>query len=373
MYPFEREMKILKGYVRNRYRPEGSIVEGYIAEEVIDFCTDFLSDTTTIGLPKSLHEGKVEGKGLQGLQVVPVIHAERNQAHFYILQNLEEVLPYVDEHKTLLRNQNRGRLESWVQAEHNRTFITWFEKRVSVQLKEDPNSISVTIRWLAARPNVNVLSYRSYDINGYCFYTKNQDDKSTMQNSGVTLVAQALHVSSSKDKNPIYVDMAYYGVIENIWELDYVQFRIPVFRCKWIDNNNGVRVDELGFTLVDLSREGHKGELFILASQAKQDFYVTDPENKKWSIVLQGKKHVLGYHNEDGNNNEIEEIPSFSSGVQPIDVEENDVLEDVYIRDDHAEGIWVENASRKKRILKVIVFIKLFIKLFILLFIFRYK
>ncbi|KAL4567864.1 hypothetical protein LXL04_023460 [Taraxacum kok-saghyz] len=32
MYPFERHMSIFKGYVRNRYRPEGSIVEGYVTE-----------------------------------------------------------------------------------------------------------------------------------------------------------------------------------------------------------------------------------------------------------------------------------------------------------------------------------------------------
>ena len=38
MYPFERFMGFLKGHVRNRHRPEGSIVEGYTYEDVIDFC-----------------------------------------------------------------------------------------------------------------------------------------------------------------------------------------------------------------------------------------------------------------------------------------------------------------------------------------------
>jgi Domain of unknown function (DUF4218) len=37
MYPFERAMGQLKGLVRSRSRPEGSIVEGYITEEVIEF------------------------------------------------------------------------------------------------------------------------------------------------------------------------------------------------------------------------------------------------------------------------------------------------------------------------------------------------
>nr|XP_004512662.1 uncharacterized protein LOC101489810 [Cicer arietinum] len=43
MYPFERYMKILKGYVKNPHRPEASIVERYIAEEAIEFCSDYMS------------------------------------------------------------------------------------------------------------------------------------------------------------------------------------------------------------------------------------------------------------------------------------------------------------------------------------------
>ena len=39
MYPFERDMKRLKGYVRNRSHPEGCIAESYIAKEALEFCT----------------------------------------------------------------------------------------------------------------------------------------------------------------------------------------------------------------------------------------------------------------------------------------------------------------------------------------------
>ena len=43
MYPFERCMKMLKSYVRNRTRPEGCIKEASICEEATEFCSDFLS------------------------------------------------------------------------------------------------------------------------------------------------------------------------------------------------------------------------------------------------------------------------------------------------------------------------------------------
>ncbi|GJS58859.1 hypothetical protein Tco_0653643 [Tanacetum coccineum] len=39
MYPFERYMKKLKKYVRNKAKPEGSIAEGYVAEEALNFCS----------------------------------------------------------------------------------------------------------------------------------------------------------------------------------------------------------------------------------------------------------------------------------------------------------------------------------------------
>ena len=47
MYPFERYMKKLKHYVINMARPEGSIAEGYVAEEALTFCSMYLQDVQT--------------------------------------------------------------------------------------------------------------------------------------------------------------------------------------------------------------------------------------------------------------------------------------------------------------------------------------
>ncbi|CAM8938710.1 unnamed protein product [Rhodiola kirilowii] len=66
MYPFERYMKILKSYVRNRHRPEGCIVEGYITEEAVEFCTNFLGNTAAIGIPRPRHFDRFQGKGTSG-------------------------------------------------------------------------------------------------------------------------------------------------------------------------------------------------------------------------------------------------------------------------------------------------------------------
>ena len=44
MFPIERYLAKLKSYVRNRSKPEGSIAEGYLAEECVTFCNRFLDD-----------------------------------------------------------------------------------------------------------------------------------------------------------------------------------------------------------------------------------------------------------------------------------------------------------------------------------------
>ena len=64
--PFERFMGVLKKYVHNRARPEGSISTGHQTKEVIEFCVDFIPDLKPIGVPESRHEGRLGGKGTLG-------------------------------------------------------------------------------------------------------------------------------------------------------------------------------------------------------------------------------------------------------------------------------------------------------------------
>ena len=66
MFPFERFMGVLKKYVKNRARPEGSISKGYGTEEVIEFCVDSIPHLDQIGVPKSRYEGRLRGKGTLG-------------------------------------------------------------------------------------------------------------------------------------------------------------------------------------------------------------------------------------------------------------------------------------------------------------------
>ena len=47
MYPIERRLYTLKRHVRNRARPEVSIVEAYNADENLTFCSKYMDDVET--------------------------------------------------------------------------------------------------------------------------------------------------------------------------------------------------------------------------------------------------------------------------------------------------------------------------------------
>ncbi|XP_006601584.1 uncharacterized protein [Glycine max] len=204
MYPIERYMKVLKGYTKNQYRPEASIVERYVAEEAIEFCSQYMETVEAVG------------------------------------------------------------------------------------------------------------------------------------NSGVIVEAHSEHFSRASDNNPIEASMPYLGVIEEIWELDYNQFRVSVFKCKWVNGNTGVHRDEMGFTLVDLNKVGYKEEPFIMAEQARQVFYIQDPNSHRLSVVLQGMPIGLREQIHDASL-DICETPRFCTKMPSIC--EQAEVDDVHaIRHDHAEG-----------------------------------
>ncbi|XP_073120666.1 uncharacterized protein [Henckelia pumila] len=296
MYPFERYMKILKGYVRNRNRPEGCIAECYIAEEAVEFCSDYLSNVHTIGIPSRDREVQ-RTKPLSKAIVHSASHNELQQAHLYVERAID--------HST--------------------------------------HQISERLKWISRGPRKKVLKYSGYLIDGVTYATKERDDVRVTQNSGVSLVAKTMQVSSAKDKNPIMTDMVFYGLIEEIWSLDYHNFQIPMFKCHWVENNNGIKVDDLGFTLVNLNRIGFKSESFILGSQAKKVFFVEDPEDPLWSIVLAAPTRESF---ENANGDELEDIvihyESSTRGLPSMEVDDEDDNEPQCLRED-CDGTWIDN------------------------------
>ena len=54
---------VIKGFVRNRSHPDGSIVSGYLTQECISFCENYMDVEKPVGLPRNKHLGRFEGVG----------------------------------------------------------------------------------------------------------------------------------------------------------------------------------------------------------------------------------------------------------------------------------------------------------------------
>jgi hypothetical protein len=78
--------------------------------------------------------------------------------------------------------------------------------------------------------------------------------------------------------------------IHEIWELDVHGFKIPLFRCNWVDATRGVVQDKYEFISIDLNCKGYKSEPFMLAKHIAQVFYVLDITNKRLKVVIPGKR-----------------------------------------------------------------------------------
>jgi len=167
MYLVDRYMKILKGYTKNLYRLEASIVERCIAEEAIEFCSEYIVKAKPVGLPDSWHDERVGGKGSRGLHVITPRVEDLQQAHLYVLNNINGVLPYILHHEGLVKETNPKMSKNKVLKEHNNTFLDWFKDTIFV----DDNT-SEMLRKLADGPKRNVITWQGYDINKYSFYTK---------------------------------------------------------------------------------------------------------------------------------------------------------------------------------------------------------
>ncbi|XP_052197050.1 uncharacterized protein LOC127804264 [Diospyros lotus] len=147
--------------------------------------------------------------------------------------------------------------------------------------------ISEELRALAQGPNCVARKYKGFIINGFRFRVKEVEEKRKTQNSGVIVTAKTESYANVRDNNPISGDVTYYGVLNDILELDYLSGKkVTLFNCDWVSQRSGKKEDDDGFTLVNFTRLMPTDEPFILASQAQQVFYVEDPTEKDWHVVI---------------------------------------------------------------------------------------
>ncbi|XP_052296503.1 uncharacterized protein LOC102611324 isoform X2 [Citrus sinensis] len=108
MYPIERFLHKLKGYVCNKARPESSIAEGDLADECLTFCSRYLhSVETKLNRQERNYDGgqlstdtlsifSTPGRSYRNLHVRELSHALHNAATLYMIQNYDGCLPFIE-------------------------------------------------------------------------------------------------------------------------------------------------------------------------------------------------------------------------------------------------------------------------------------
>ena len=131
-----------------------------------------------------------------------------------------------------------------------------------------------------------------------------------------------------------------YGIIEEIWVLEYGELKVLLFRCKWV-RPRAVSMNKDGVTTMDLNSMGYREEPFVWAKDVVQVFYAPDLGNNEGRhIVLQGKWKIIGVDNtieEEGNG--YQDMPVVGVDVDLPLFEEG--MEPAYMRVDDDEAIIV--------------------------------
>ncbi|XP_066354558.1 uncharacterized protein [Miscanthus floridulus] len=142
MYPIERQLGTLKGYVRNRARPKGSIAEAYIANEALTFCS---------------RETYLENK-------------EFDKLCWYVLNNCDEVEPYLSKFREELEKEGGHDIESRLEKE----FPAWFRSHIKMLWKDNrEEDTQFGNNWRV----VQKFEHRSmYDVNETEVSTVHQDE-----------------------------------------------------------------------------------------------------------------------------------------------------------------------------------------------------
>ncbi|GJZ50762.1 hypothetical protein Tco_0605277 [Tanacetum coccineum] len=300
MYPFERYMKKLKGYVRNKAKPEGSIAEGYVAEEALTFSSHYFRDVTTkfnrpdrnVDPPPATCRFQVFRSVCKPIGLRSFIRfdaQELKKVKWYVLHNSPEIDTYRSQFKSLFPNKD-------MQEE----FPDWFGSQIRqrhVDNDQDPEvSTTSELFALANGPSWTPISVNSCVVDGVRYVVHSRDERRTTQNSGIC--------SPGPDGE------MYYGQLQEIIEFKYLLFKVALFRVKWFDTSNkGRKVNKLvlrnNMTQINCNREAFKDDQYILVTQVKQVFYLEDKTKPHWKVV----EHVNHKKFSDGGVIVVEDDP----------------------------------------------------------------
>nr|GEW32099.1 hypothetical protein [Tanacetum cinerariifolium] len=211
MYPFERYMKKLKNYVRNKAKPEGSIAKGYVAEEALTFSSHYFRDVTMkFNHPDhnvdctpptcQLQVFKSLCKSIGLRSVIRIDHQELKKVIWYVLHNSPEIDTYQAKFKIEFPNKDM-----------KEEFPGWFEKQIHQRHVDNDSGVNESN--MARRPLgwkvIEHVSHKKF-LNGGVIVVEDDPDVIHVDNSSDLALSTSLNdleiTALHIDGQPIDVD-----------------------------------------------------------------------------------------------------------------------------------------------------------------------
>ncbi|GJV07081.1 putative transposase-associated domain-containing protein [Tanacetum coccineum] len=107
-----------------------------IAEEITEFFSEYHKSMETIGIPPDKHETdeNEEGKPLSAGKSSEVSAKLFQKAHLYVIHNTDEIVPYIERQKQVLKTENPGKRIAFLENEHSKSFAKCLRKEVEREL-----------------------------------------------------------------------------------------------------------------------------------------------------------------------------------------------------------------------------------------------
>jgi hypothetical protein len=305
MYYLERYMKDLKGWVRQKARPEGSMAEGYILQEAMTHVTEY---TTRLD-PKAPQLWQLNEDIELLTTKLPKVHRLRRldrdpegriflqQIHSFVLKNDPALEHWRERYASLL-------LGDWT------TFGEWVVGEMRGIISRGEQVINREYH-LALGPHPKVKFFSHMWARGKYLRIASKDYGRATQDSGIA----ASFLQQGRK-------IEYYDKIESIVQVHFSSFNVILLKGMWFNSEPKYRgaldpivADECGFVRLKTSNnvmESKKvtDEPFIYPCDIEQVFFVDDRLHGGWHLVIpyEPRTKRIFYKSTTANNEEGSDV-----------------------------------------------------------------
>ncbi|BBH09232.1 hypothetical protein Prudu_021674 [Prunus dulcis] len=181
----------LKKSVRNRAKPEGSIIEACVQYESLTLCGMYLKDVeTAFNRPQRNNDRGMRNEKLSvfAQSAQPFGDLGRGESfsrndmeveHWFVLNNCDEIMAYLDEHEEMMKREHPSHLYA---KKHRELFPQWFLDSANKLKSSNSPTYSDELYNLAFGP-IRAELFSGCNVNGVKFLGTARDDKLCTQNT----------------------------------------------------------------------------------------------------------------------------------------------------------------------------------------------